>query len=87
MIIVDSQVNIIVSLKCLHVSQEELAHAQIVTPWSLYFVFSLLFWSGQGVTCLFMWCVLSCGFRRYWDCGLVGFSSKVYGCLNWFSIR
>ena len=26
-------------------------------------------------------------FVRYWDCGIVGLSSIVYGCLEWFSIR
>ena len=26
-------------------------------------------------------------FVRYWVCGLVGVSSIVYGCLEWFSIR
>ena len=58
----------------------------IVTPWSQYFVFSLLFWSGQGVTWVYL-CGVFClgvfvgiGIVAQWD-------FLVYGCLEWFSIR
>uniref|UniRef100_A0AAZ3R4N4 Uncharacterized protein n=1 Tax=Oncorhynchus tshawytscha TaxID=74940 RepID=A0AAZ3R4N4_ONCTS len=53
-------------------------------------MFSLVFnfLKANGVTWVYFVVCLCMGvFRRFWDCGLVGCSSKVYGCLRRFSIR